>query len=86
MDIDLTFKQKLFNKIFDEENLKKSKEKLDDEKHSKITEISRKIMKDYTTSRENKNYIKASIEEQKRQDPYYENSSDSEKADEILTN
>ena len=69
MDIDLTFKQKLFNKIFDEENLKKSKEKLDDEKHSKITEISRKIMKTYTTSRENKNYIKASIEEQKRQDP-----------------
>ena len=58
MDIDLTFKQKLFNKIFDEENLKKSKEKLDDEKHSKITEISRKIMKTYTTSRENKNYIK----------------------------
>ena len=55
MDIDLTFKQKLFNKIFDEENLKKSKEKLDDEKHSKITEISRKIMKTYTTSRENKN-------------------------------
>ena len=29
---------------------------------------------------------KASIEEQKRQDPYYEDSSDSEKADEILTN
>ena len=55
MDIDLTFKQKLFNKIFDEENLKKSKEKLDDEKHSKITEISRKIMKTYTTSRDNTN-------------------------------
>jgi hypothetical protein len=53
-------------------------------KHKQITEISRKIMKDYTSSRENKNYIKAVLEEQKRQSSYYEESSDSEEADDIL--
>ena len=41
-------------------------------------------MKDYTSSRDNKNYIKAILEEQKRQNSYYEESSDWEEADEIL--
>ena len=59
-------KQKIFHKIFDEENQEKTKEKLYDTKHKQITEISRKIMKDYTSSRDNKNYIKAILEEQKR--------------------
>ncbi len=49
-----------------------------------MTDISRKIMKDYITSRENKNYIKATLEEQKRQSPFYEESSESEEIDEIF--
>ena len=36
-----------------------------------MTDISRKIMKDYISNRENKNYIKATLEDQKKQSSFY---------------
>jgi hypothetical protein len=38
-------------------------------------------MKDYTSCRDNKNYIKAILEDQKRKSQIYEESSDSEEHD-----
>lgn len=53
-------------------------------KHKQMTDISRKIMRDYISNRENKNYIKATLEDQKKQSPNYEESSESEEVDEIF--
>jgi len=60
------------------------KKKINDLKHKQMTDISDKIMKDYISNRENKNYIKATLEEQKKQSPYYEESSESEEVDKIF--
>lgn len=66
-----TFKKILSLKILDEKTLEKRKEKANDMKHKQMTDISRKIMKDYISNRENKNYIKATLEDQKKQSSFY---------------